>query len=203
MRNKGLNQVPAGFFKSFGSAEMGCVSLNERGIQVVVPDQKAELVAEPRLAIFMPVAAGIKGLRLTRLGRFGGLWGPTELLDRAEADSVCLTESAVNGAGFGYPHLGAADERRCVRGISISIADKAFRARSLIDDRFKNPTIESWIAAMIYQSGSYSSASSAAGYPQQTSVRDVPAAIKQLEVSRSDREPIVFCELLKSFPSED
>jgi hypothetical protein len=48
MRNKGLNQVAAGFFKSFGSAKVGCVGLHEGGIQIVVSNQKAQLVAKPR-----------------------------------------------------------------------------------------------------------------------------------------------------------
>jgi hypothetical protein len=79
MRNKGFNQIPAGFFKGLGSAKVGCVGLHEDGIQVVVPNQEAELVAEPRLAIL--VAIGGKWLRLFRLTGFGGFCEPTELLN--------------------------------------------------------------------------------------------------------------------------
>ena len=38
----------------------------------------------------------------------------TDLLNRANADPISLTESAINGARLGHPHLGAVNEKRNV-----------------------------------------------------------------------------------------
>ena len=73
MGNEGFDQIAAGLFEGFGTAEMGGVGLHEIRIEVVLADQKAELVAETRLAIVMTVAAGIERLRLIRLADFSGL----------------------------------------------------------------------------------------------------------------------------------
>jgi len=152
----------------------------------MLPDQKAKLIPKPRLA----TGQTVRGMRPIRGRRNGGrsrrARERTQLLDRAKADPIGLPESSVNSPSFGDTHFGAPHHGRNVRRIGIAVADKTFRAKPFIDDCFKNPTIESWITAMIYQRGSYPSTSSAAGYPKQTRVRDVPDATEQLEVSRGD-----------------
>jgi hypothetical protein len=55
-----------------------------------------------------------------------------------------------------------------------------------MNHRFENPTVESWLTAMIYRSGFYSSASSAVSNPKQPGMRDVPNTTEQLEVSRGN-----------------
>ena len=147
MRNKGFNQIPAGFLKGFGTAEVCCVGLHEGWIQVVLSNQQAKLVAKPWLAI-VTIAAGVKGHHLICLVGFGGLWSPAELLDRAESDSVSLTKGAVDGMGFGDSHLGAEDERRCVRRIRISIAYEPFRIGRFEDSSSEHPMIGRDVAEM-------------------------------------------------------
>ena len=51
MGDKGLDQLPAGAAESCGAAEVGGILLHEIGIEVVLADQKAELIPEPRLAV--------------------------------------------------------------------------------------------------------------------------------------------------------
>jgi hypothetical protein len=46
VRDEGFDQIPAGFFEGFSSAEVSCVGLNERGIQIVSANQEAELVTD-------------------------------------------------------------------------------------------------------------------------------------------------------------
>ncbi len=47
MRDERFDQIAASVLDSFGTAEMGGIFLNEGRIEVVLSDQKAELVAEP------------------------------------------------------------------------------------------------------------------------------------------------------------
>ena len=110
MRDEGFYQFAAGTLDGLSTAEMGGVFLNEDRIEVVLADQKAESVAKKRLAISVSVAACAGGLRPVRRARLGWRRRPTELLDRAEADSVSLAESAIDGAGFSNAHLGAAND---------------------------------------------------------------------------------------------
>ncbi len=49
MRNEGFDQISAGILDRFGTAEMGSVSFDQIGIEVVLADQEAELIAEPRM----------------------------------------------------------------------------------------------------------------------------------------------------------
>ena len=54
MGDEGLDQIAAGVLEGFGTAEMSGVSLDECRIEVVLADQKAELVAEAGLAVVEP-----------------------------------------------------------------------------------------------------------------------------------------------------
>ena len=56
MGDEGFDQVSAGFFEGFGAAEVSGVGLHESGIEVVLADQKAELVAQTRLTVAAAVA---------------------------------------------------------------------------------------------------------------------------------------------------
>jgi len=51
MGDEGLDQFPAGVAENFGAAEICRVSLDEIRIEVVLADQKAELIPEPGLAV--------------------------------------------------------------------------------------------------------------------------------------------------------
>jgi hypothetical protein len=51
MGDEGLDQFPAGAAESGGAAEVGGIGFYEIGIEVVLADEKAELIPEPRLAI--------------------------------------------------------------------------------------------------------------------------------------------------------
>jgi len=49
--DEGLDQVSARFLDGLGAAEVRGVGLHEVGIEVVLADQKAEAIAEARLAV--------------------------------------------------------------------------------------------------------------------------------------------------------
>jgi len=45
MGDEGLDEIATGFLESFGAAKVGRVGLHERRIEVMLADQKAELIA--------------------------------------------------------------------------------------------------------------------------------------------------------------
>ena len=75
MGDKGLDQFTAGAAKGGCAAEICRIGFREIGIEVVLADQKAELIAEPRLA----VAISIGGMPVRLRGNCGGSWQRTRL----------------------------------------------------------------------------------------------------------------------------
>ena len=122
--DEGFNQISAGFFECLGPAEVRGISLHESGIKVVLTDQEAELVAQSGLAIVR--GRSRREIRSIEAGTddFGGFGKRTQLFDRAEADSVRLAQSAIDGTRLRYTHLGAADQRRDIRGIGVTVPNK-------------------------------------------------------------------------------
>ena len=67
MGDEGFDQISTGFFESFGAAEIRCVGLHECGVEVELPDQKAELVPQSGLAVTRTIStvqkqAGLLGM---------------------------------------------------------------------------------------------------------------------------------------------
>jgi hypothetical protein len=48
---EGLDQISTGFLESLSTAEFRGVRLNKCGIEVVLPDQKAQVVPQPGLTV--------------------------------------------------------------------------------------------------------------------------------------------------------
>src|SRR5467141_2011482 len=86
--------------------------------------------------------------------------GP-QLLDRAEADAVRLSQSAVDGPRFGDAHLCPVDQSGDIGGISVAVTDESFRARGLVDSCPEYPTVSSGIGKTLLQCRSDSIASAA------------------------------------------
>src|ERR1700722_630221 len=124
MGDEGPDLVFGGVSKSWGSAIVGRIGFHEAGVELVLADQQAELVAEARLTVLVTVVSARGRRILMRSVRAGRTRRPTEFLDGAEADAVCLAEGAVDSPGFGDAHLGAVDQGRDVRGIGIAIANE-------------------------------------------------------------------------------
>src|SRR5258707_10285981 len=106
MGDKGLNQFTTGTAESFGATKVRRVGLYKVGVKVVLANQEAQLIAEPRL----PVAGTIGGMgtvrrRRTR-GRFGQTRKGTQFLNRTEADAIGFAEGAIDSASFGDPQFG-------------------------------------------------------------------------------------------------
>ncbi len=61
MGDEGFDQITTGFLESFGAAEVGGVGLHECGVEVVLPNQKAELVPQSRLAVTGTISVARNG----------------------------------------------------------------------------------------------------------------------------------------------
>src|SRR5258708_35609676 len=63
-----------------------------------------------------------------------------QLLDRAEADAVRLSQGAVDRSRLGDAHLSPMDKGGDIGRIGVPIANEASRSRTLVDRSFKDPT---------------------------------------------------------------
>src|SRR5260370_377231 len=100
MRDKRLDQLSTGFFKGWCAAEVGRVCLDQCGIKVVLADQEAEAIPEPRLTI----VRAIWDLRVFLLPtNLRGIWRsgePSQLFNGAKPNPVRLPQSAVEELGW-------------------------------------------------------------------------------------------------------
>ena len=112
MGDEGLDQFTAGAAEGRGAAEVSSIGSHQIRIEIVLADQKAELIPKPGLAI----AGTIGGFGPIRSRRDGGrsrrTRKRTQLLDRAEADPVGLAQGAIDGASFGNTQLSASHHGR-------------------------------------------------------------------------------------------
>ena len=137
MLDKILNLLPSCFAQGFCAAEVGGVSLHQGGIQPVLADDLAQAVADLGAAAVPICWLGGEFLWLPR-GLLGFGKG-SDLLDRADADTVRLAQSSVHGPGLSHAHLGTVDEGRHVRRISIAITGKASAGARSINDCLESP----------------------------------------------------------------
>jgi hypothetical protein len=130
----------AGGIPQVGStAEIGSISFDQIGVELMLTDQQAELITKRSVALLMSIVDGWGSWPLRIRGTSGHRF-PTKLFDRTNADPVGLPKSAIYGSGFGHTHLGASDERRDVRGIGVAITDETVRCGILVDNGFENPS---------------------------------------------------------------
>src|SRR5580704_7584016 len=87
----------------------------------------------------------------------------SELLNRAEADPVCLPERAIDSTRFGDAHLGSLDSGGNIGRISIAVTHKAPRTAAFVDDSFEHPATRADIGEFVLEHGSDSAATSAGG----------------------------------------
>ena len=109
----------------------------------------------------------------------------SELFDRAQADPISLAESAIDGAGLRHAHLGAADQRRHIRWISVAIANEAARATTLVDGSPEDPT--ALVGSESRPIGHIRCPST--GYAElcnEARVRYIPSTVQKTEISSSN-----------------
>ena len=103
----------------------------------------------------------------------------SDFLDRAGADAISLSQSSINGAGFGHTHFGTVHQRRDIGGIGIAVADKAF-ARPRSEYRgLKGPALCSRITEGGYWLNVDTGAVVPSSETQKPCVSHIPAAFKK------------------------
>src|ERR1039458_2840467 len=102
LQDEVLNLFPAGLSECLCAAEIDGIGLDQFRVELVLADDVAETVADLRSAVAVR-------LRVLRRELLAGVRNYSDLLDRADADSVGLAQSAVDGASFGDAHLGTTD----------------------------------------------------------------------------------------------
>jgi hypothetical protein len=181
--DEGFDQVPFGLLQDRGSAVISRIGLDEIGVELVLADEQAETVAKTMLSVVVTVISGRDRIVLFGSDGICRARGPTELLDRTEADAIGLAEGAVDGTSFGHAHLSATDQGRNVRGIGIAIANEAARARGLVGSRFENPVARTWITELAHRAHLNASTSIPPSQAHKATVRDIPSTIEKLQVS--------------------
>jgi len=174
------------------ATELGRILLDQRGIEAVLANQKAELVTE----FGFTVAVGRLGRKLPdiRLGLIAGGQG-SDLLDRANADPIRLAQGPVDRPGLGHAHFGAPDQGRDVGGVGIPIADKALAPRRPKDRRFEYPPVSVGVTELRDRMNANTSAAAAVSKSQQSWVGRIPAVPEVDEISQNNREAMLLNQL--------
>jgi hypothetical protein len=175
--NEGFDLLSAGISQSGGPAVVSGIGLHEASIEMVLANQEAEAVAEARLAVLVAVISVRGNHALIEGARVVGSRGPAKFLDRAESDTVGLSESAVDGAGLSNAQLGAVDQGRDVGGIGVAVTDEATGARRLVNGRLKDPASGARVGDFLLKSSANSKAPPPQGDLKESSVCHIPLAL--------------------------
>src|SRR5690242_16295914 len=181
MLDKPFYLFAGGIFESLYAAVLDGVILDQNGIELVLPDELAKAIAKEVLAVSAVAADGLWGplaavaifIRCERTRK-----GPN-LLHRAEADAVRLTQSPIDRTSLGYPHLSTADQVGGVGGIGISIADEAFTGCRLVNNGLKCPTSRGNVTEVSHWPDLDSTAMATMRESQQARMRHVPLTLQQ------------------------
>src|SRR5664280_648278 len=189
--NEAFNLLTSGVFEGFGTAEIDSIGFHQFGIEFVLADDLAEPVADlvTSTTIAVPVSVGILGWKLTLIGsprRWTGI--RADLLDRADANAIRLTQGAIDGSSFRYAHLGAADQQRNVGRIGVAVPDETGGLFGRKHRRLEDETIDCGITQRIHGLDVDTATSLPARQPKKTGVRNVPIRIDDLHLAGLNRK---------------
>ena len=143
--NEGLDQIPAGLAEFLSAAEISGIKFDQGGIELMLADQKTKSVTKSWLAIAGAVPIGMAGSDSLPTCGFGSRGKIPELFDRTESNAISLAQGPVNGASFGYAHLGAMHQWGDIRRVCVPPADEAMVPKCLINSCFEDPTVGSCV----------------------------------------------------------
>src|SRR6266568_1403881 len=99
--------------------------------------------------------------------RLNGTDKRSDLLDRADADSIGFSQCAINGPRFRDPHLGAMDYGRDVKGVGVTVSRKPLAHARFEDSGLKCITTIFRIRKLPYRTHSNARAASSLRYVQE------------------------------------
>jgi hypothetical protein len=89
--------------------------------------------------------ASVGGSRRELLRFFWGLRGlgqRTDLLDRADPDSISFAESAIDSASLGHAHFGAMNKERDIGRVGVAVTNESLACARFVDGSLERiPTI--------------------------------------------------------------
>src|SRR6266851_5729500 len=115
--------------------------------------------------------------------------GP-QLLDRAEADPVRLSQGSIDRPRFGNAQLSPVDHEGNIGGISVTVTDETFRTGGLVDCCFEDPATSSRVTEVAHLLDLNAITAAACRQAQKTGVGDVPSPVKKKEIAEGDRKSV-------------
>src|ERR1035438_502534 len=179
--NEAFDLLASSVFEGFGTAEIDSIGFHQFGIEFVLADDLAEPVADlvTSTTIAVPVSVGILWRKFALIGRGRHRTGiRSHLLDRADADAICLTQGAIDGSGFGDPHLGAANQQRNIGRVGVAVADETGGIFGRIDGRLEDEAIGRGITQRINSLNVDTAASLATRQADKSGMGYEPAILK-------------------------
>src|SRR5260370_29876782 len=119
--------------------------------------------------------------------------GP-QLLDRAEADPVRLSQGSVDCPRFGNAQLSPVDRQGNIGRISVTVTDETFRTGRLVDRCFEDPASSNRVTEVANLFDANAIAATACCQTQEACMGDVPPALKKKEIAKSDCKSVAFGE---------
>src|SRR5205085_8264211 len=117
MNDEVLHLFAGGFAQCLGATEVGGIGLYEVSVELMLPDELTEPVANPRAIAVAAVPVYRLSVNVLDFG-FRVARCPersvqrSDFFHRADANPVGFAQSTIDGAGLGHPHFGTANERR-------------------------------------------------------------------------------------------
>src|SRR5438309_4340684 len=177
MSDKVFDLVAGGFAQGRDAAKIHGVGLHQIRVKLMLADDLAQTIAD-----LGPAVVSISRLRRkfarVLLGSCRHANG-SDFLDRADADAIRLSQSSINGAGFGHPHFGTVHQRRDIGGIGIAVPDKSFARPRSEYCGLKGPALCSRIAKGGYWLNVNTGAVAHPSETQKPCVSYIPAALKE------------------------
>jgi hypothetical protein len=189
MNDEVLDLLAGGIAQGLGAAEIYGVRLHQIGIELVLPNELAEAITNPRsisisisvMAMATIVVPNRLGWELTCLFRFtirlNGTSERSDFLNRADANPIRFAQSAINSPSFGYAHLGAVHERRDIRWIGVTVANKALATWRLECNGLEYPSRVGRVARFENRLSMDAKATLSSGYRQKPGMADIPSII--------------------------
>src|SRR6266566_727348 len=131
-------------------------------------------------------------VRMCRLGK------GTNLLDRADADAVGLAQGPVDRPGLRYPHFGAVDQGRDIRGIGVAVAHETSAIAGFKDCGSECPSFCSRIGEFPKALHIYSRTFLSLSNSQETRMAYIPAFIQVKHVAQDQGQAILSAQLSQS-----
>jgi hypothetical protein len=122
--DKGFDRFATGIAKDGSSAEIGGKGLHEGGIEPMLTDQQAQTITQARLTVVMAIGSHRRRFTMIGSNRARGSRSP-EFFDRAEADTIGLAESTVDGARLSDSHFGTVNQGRDIGRVGVPISNEA------------------------------------------------------------------------------